>query len=213
MSQSVWDNRYSGPLRDEWTSPSWFAQFARGYFPAQGRILELGAGAGHDSRFFAGLRYEVVSTDSSGAALKLNTSLIPDDLKPGITVRQLDITHDFPFMDAYFEVVYASLCIHYFGMVVTHHIIDEISRVLKPDGVFAFIVNSTSDPDYGQGPCIEEDFFQIGKDTKRYFNVASARKIVSGFETIILDNRGKAYWQSKHGKHNLIRFVGKKRIP
>jgi hypothetical protein len=83
--------------------------------------------------------------------------------------------------------------------------------ILKPGRIFAFIVNSTSDPDYGQGSCIEEDFFQIGKDTKRYFNVASARKMVSGFETIILDNRSKAYWQSRRGVHNLIRFVGRKR--
>jgi SAM-dependent methyltransferase len=211
MSQKAWNEAYSQPQTNLWTGqPSWFAKFIRAYLPACGQVLDLGAGPGQDSRFFAGLGYKVVSTDFSEAALRLNTSLIPANLKSKISLQQLDITRDFPFADACFEVVYAHLCLHYFNMDTTHRIISEISRVLKTGGIFAFMVNSTGDTEYGQGPFIEEDYYLVGKYTKRYFNTTTAGKLVTGFETIVLDNYGEAFWQSRKGVHNLIRFVGRK---
>ena len=42
--------------------PNLFAQEAIKYFPKYARILELGAGQGQDSRFFAEHGYEVVSS-------------------------------------------------------------------------------------------------------------------------------------------------------
>jgi SAM-dependent methyltransferase len=212
MSQSGWDRHYSSYRKRDWTEQSsWFAKFTRAYFPVRGRVLELGAGEGQDSRFFARSGYELVSTDFSEAALKLNASLTPDNLKSKILLKQLDMTYDFPFDDVFFEVVYAHLCLHYFNLATTYRIVSEISRVLKPCGIFAFMVNSTGDPEYSQGPCIEEDYFQIGKDAKRYFSTTSAGKLVTGFETIVLDNYGEAFWQSRRGVHNLVRFVGRKR--
>lgn len=211
MSQSIWDRRYTNyTKRDILEKPSIFAWFVSGYLPDRGNILELGAGNGRDSRFFAKNGFDIISTDFSEAACNLNDSLIPDDLKSRITIRRLDMTRDFPFPNVFFDIVYAHLCLHYFEATVTSAIINKVHKVLKPEGIFAFMVNSTSDPEYGQGPCLEKAYYQIGEDTKRYFNIESAKKLVSGFEIVILDNLGEAYWQTERGAHNLIRFIGKK---
>jgi SAM-dependent methyltransferase len=211
VAQSVWDRRYANyTKRDILEKPSIFARFVSGYLPDRGNIIELGAGNGRDSRFFARNGFEIISTDFSEAACNLNNSLMPDDLKSRITIRQLDMTNDFPFPDVYFDIVYAHLSLHYFSMPVTRHIISEIGRILRAGGIFAYLVNSTSDPEYGQGPRLEEDYYQIGEDTKRYFSIESAEKLASGFEIMVLDDLGEAYWQSERGAHNLIRFIGKK---
>ncbi len=211
MSQSVWDRRYTNyTKRDILEKPSIFARFVSGYLPDRGHILELGAGNGHDSRFFARNGFDIISTDFSEAACNLNDSLMPDDLKSRITIRRLDMTHDFPFPDIFFDIVYAHLSLHYFNIIVSRHIISEIGRIIRTGGTFAFMVNSTSDPEYGQGPYLEKDYYQIGEDTKRYFSIESAEKLASGFEIVVLDDLGEAYWQTERGAHNLIRFIGTK---
>jgi len=211
LSQSVWDRRYANYTKhDPIEKPSIFARFVLSFLPNSGYILELGAGNGRDSRFFARNGFEIISTDFSKAACNLNINRIPDSLKPRIAIRRLDMTIDLPFSDDFFDIVYAHLSLHYFSSAVTRHIINEISRVLKPEGIFAFMVNSTSDPEYGQGSLIEDDYYRIGEDTKRYFSIMSAEKLVTGLEILVLDNLGEAYWQSERGAHNLIRFIGKK---
>jgi hypothetical protein len=83
--------------------------------------------------------------------------------------------------------------------------------VLKPGGIIAFFVNSTSDPEYGTGTQIESDYFQIDKFAKRYFSVASTRKFVSDFyEISLIDDLGETYKDAAKGIHNLVRFIGAK---
>ena len=211
MSQSAWDRHYANLKNPSWADrPSIFVQAALPHFPAEGRILELGAGCGQDTRFFAEKGYEVVSTDGSEPAVELNVRMIPDGLRSRITCQRMDMGLDFPFDSGSFDAVYAHLSIHYFSWETTERMVGEILRVLKGGGVFAFIANSTRDPDYGTGPRIEDDFFMIGTATKRYFCVESVRKLVASFEILLLDNLGESYGKAEHGVHNLIRFVGRK---
>lgn len=209
MSQDVWKKLHSNYKEQSWIEkPSLFAETAIKYFPKFGKVLDLGAGQGQDSRFFAEHGHEVFSTDISDLALELNRAKIPPKLKDKITVEKLDLTSDFSYPDESFDVVYAHLSLHYFDKDTTIKIFGEIERVLKPGGIFAFLVNSTSDPEYRTGQEIEEDFFKIDGMLKRYFSVETARKFVSNFDISILDNFGETYKDSAKGVHNLIRFVG-----
>jgi 8-oxo-dGTP pyrophosphatase MutT (NUDIX family) len=106
--------------------------------------------------------------------------------------------------------VYAHLSLHYFELEKTFEIMNEINRVLKPGGVFAFLTNSTSDPEYNTGLMLEPDFFQVGKATKRYLSVESARKLTRDFQVNLVDDLGQTYKDQAKGIHNLIRFIGKK---
>ncbi len=190
--------------------PSLFAQDAINYFPKSGRILELGAGQGQDSRFFAEHGYKVVSTDLEDSALDLSRSKLSAKLKPEVTVRKLDLRDDFPFDKESFDVVYAHLSLHYFDIETTGKIFDSITRVLKPGGVVAVFTNSTSDPEYGTGKQIEPDFFQIDNLAKRYFSVDTMRKFAQFYEIMLLDDHGETYKDAAKGIHNLIRFIGSK---
>lgn len=104
------------------------------------------------------------------------------------------------------------MALHYFDQETTQRVFSEIGRVLKPNGIFATLLNTvedseTSDPDFER---IEEDFLENPAGIrKRYFSVSSMRDFTEDlFEEIILDNQGKTY---KDDIETLIRFIGKKK--
>ncbi len=188
--------------------PSIFAETAVTYFPKSGKVLELGAGQGQDSRFFAERGYEVVSTDLERSALDLSEQKLSPGLASKITLRQVDLRENLPFNDASFDIVYAHLSLHYFDAEVTGRVFGEIRRVLRPGGVLAFFANSTSDPEYGTGEQLEPDYFRIGSMAKRYFSVRTAGEFAANFDTKLLDDQGETYKDAAKDVHNLIRFVG-----
>lgn len=55
------------------------------------------------------------------------------------------MTKKFPIQDDYTEIVIADLSIHYFSEDTTKQIIEEIKRILKPNGVLLFRVNAVDD--------------------------------------------------------------------
>ena len=131
MSQNIWSKIHSNYKEQDWINkPSLFAETAIKYFPKSGKVLDLGAGQGQDTKFFAEQGYQVISTDISDSALELNKAKNPLTLKDKITVEKLDLTSDFPFPDESFDVVYAHLSLHYFDHDTTTKIFDEIERVL-----------------------------------------------------------------------------------
>lgn len=208
----IWQDLHHNYAEQPWIDrPSIFAETVVEYFPEQGEVLDLGAGQGQDSRFFAERGYKVVSTDIEELALEQSRAKTPSELKPKISVEQVDMRQELPFKDGQFDVVHADLSLHYFDEATTKRIFAEIHRVLKPDGVLAFLVNSTSDPEYKSGRQLEPDYFQVDKTAKRYFTVESARKFATpGFDPILIDNQGETYKDRAKGVHNLIRFIGKK---
>lgn len=211
MSNDTWSKLHSTYKDKDWIDkPSLFAETAIEYFPKSGRILDLGAGQGQDTRFFAEHGYDIVSTDISKSALEINQKKITEHLKRKIIIKHLDLSSSFPFPDESFDVVYAHLSLHYFDKKTTTEIFSEIERILKGDGILAFLVNSTNDPEYTTGEKIEEDFFKIGEASKRYFSIETAKKFTSHFNTILLDDSGETYKDRAKGVHNLIRYIGKK---
>lgn len=213
MAKSVWQDLhkdYSG--RDWIDKPSIFAEQVIDLFPHSGDLLELGAGLGQDSRFFAAAGYNVIATDLESSILELDQDKMSADIQSRIQFQQMDMRQPFPIEDQSFNIVYAHLSLHYFERAKTREIFAEIYRILKPEGVFAFLANSTDDPEYNDGFELEKDFFQIDKTSKRYFSIDSAREFADKFDVVLLDNKGETYKDRAKGVHNLIRFVGKKTL-
>lgn len=210
---NVWKDLHASYQQQHWLEkPSLFADTVIQYFPKPGKILELGAGLGQDTIFFAKNSYDVVSTDLEISSLATNIANQIEDIRNKIKVQQLDLNELLPYEDDSFDVVYSHLSLHYFDKDTTSRIINEIERVLKPGGIFAFLCNSTSDPEYKTGIQMEKDFFLIGKVTKRYLSVDSARKLTRGFQIYLIDNLGKTYKDDAKGINQLIRFVGHKPV-
>lgn len=205
---SSWSGLHKKYKGESWSrQPSIFAQTAIKYFPKGGKLLELGAGLGQDSIYFAKNGYQVTSSDIEITELKLLEKTNPKSLR----VLKVDLRRPLPFEDSTFDVIYAHLSLHYFSANITSNIFQEAYRVLRPGGSFAFLVNSTSDPEYGTGKKIEEDFFKVDGKDKRYFISESVESLVQDFKSILLDQLGETYKDKEKGVHNLIRFIGRKR--
>lgn len=208
---TVWKELHTSYQKQHWIEkPSLFAETAIQYFPKKGRILELGAGHGQDSFFFARQGYEVLSSDIEVSSLKVNLTKQPETLQEKIKVIELNLKNSLPFENQSLDIVYAHLSLHYFDTETTWNIVNEIRRILKPEGIFAFLANSINDPEYSAGNALEEDFFLINKVTKRYFSIESTRKFTQDFQVSLLDNLGKTYKDEAKGVSNLIRFIGNK---
>jgi SAM-dependent methyltransferase len=94
-------------------------------------ILELGCGAGEASVYFAKLGAEVTATDISAGMLKV----VEDVAKRhdvAVATRQI-FSHQLPFDDATFDIVYAANLLHHVELEPT---LVEVKRVLKKGGIF-----------------------------------------------------------------------------
>jgi SAM-dependent methyltransferase len=208
---NIWSNLHEDYKNQDWIDkPSIFAETSMIYFPTKGKILDLGAGQGQDSRFFAEHGYEVVSTDFEETALEQNKSKLADNLKQKVTIKKVDLREKLPFDDASFDVIYAHLSLHYFDYETTLRLFGEIRRILKPNGILSFFTNSVHDPEYNTGKKLEDDFFQIDQTTKRYFSLETATAFTKHFDANLLDDQGETYKDRAKGVHNLIRFIGTK---
>jgi SAM-dependent methyltransferase len=211
MSKQYWTKAHASYSQVDWIKkPSHFAKFAIQYFPKDGKILDLGAGQGQDSRFFAKSGYQVTSTDYEKLALGVNESNITPELKDKVVVKEVDLSEKLPFYNQEFDVIYAHLSLHYFNLATTRKIFEEIRRILKINGIFAFLVNSTSDPEISEGKMIEKDYYDYDTILRRYFSPESAKELIQEYETIVLDAKGETYKDDKKGVHNLIRYIGKR---
>lgn len=185
-----------------------FVEWSMKYFPKGAKILELGAGTGGDTLFLDKQGVEVMATDFSKPALKALKRKANKNSQ--LETKQFDLSNLFPFKDEVFDIVYAHLVLHYFNKQTTQQIYDEIFRVLKPGGIVAVLLNSVTDPEYGTGKELEEDYFDVpNKGAKRYFSIESLKPFISKFEIITLDNKGSDL--RRDHKKDLIRFIGKKR--
>ncbi len=210
-TSQYWDKKLEKYATADWANaPSLFAEWAISLFPPAGMFLELGAGHGQDSRFFAEKGYKVISTDFSKAGLEYNRAKLPPELEKQVSIQLIDIAEPLPFGDGVFDVVYSHLALHYFDHKTTESIFREVHRVLKAGGILALLLNSTSDPEYGQGIKIEDDLFEIEGIQKRYFSIDSIRLYASDFREIVADNKGETYKDRAKGTEYLIRSIGRK---
>lgn len=203
--EKVHQEKYS---QADWiTKPTIFATEVIKYFPQSGRILELGAGQGQDSSYFAQHGYHVLATDFSLFAMDQAKKRLSADLSGLVDFQTVDLHNLLPFSPASFDVVYSHLALHYFTAERTQNLFNEIYTVLKPGGIFATLTNAVSDPEITGLQPIETGLYQIGDIQKRFFSTDTLLPFVKNFRIILLDNQGTTH---KDKIKTLIRFVGKK---
>ena len=106
----------------------------KNYFENSGKCLELGCGVGQYSKRLMEYGYEVTSTDISEIAIEKVKEFNND-------TKIVDMSEKLPFEDESYDIVFASLSIHYFDDKTTKELMSEIKRVLKKDGLFIGSVN------------------------------------------------------------------------
>ena len=191
--------------------PNLFAELAVEYFTPAGSVLDLAAGIGQDSLYFAQQGFNVTTTEYSEEYFKdVRREARKQELS--INFQSLDLLKNLPFVDNSFDAVYAHMGLHYFNNKDTRKMFKEIYRVIKKDGIFASIFNTIDDPEIElfKDSKIEENLYLSSQGvSKCFFSVNYLQNISSKlFTPIILDNKGETYKDGKDA--NLIRFIAKK---
>jgi len=136
----VWNKKHGNGEHEKLRyDPSPLSVLAKDYFPEKSELLELGCGVGRDAVVFQDAGHAVTATDSSEVVIVQNKDKFDEG---GVIFDVLDMQHELPYDSNRFDVVYANLSLHYYLDGKTKEIIEEISRVLKAGGIFAFACKS-----------------------------------------------------------------------
>ena len=148
----------------------WLARFDAVLRPGL-RALELGCGLGHDAGELSAFGLAVCALDCEQARVAR-----AHEEAPSAMLLVADLARTLPFSGEVFDLVVASLSLHYFDQATTSRIVAEIARVLRPEGRLLCRVNAVGDVlhGYGQGAAREPELFEVGPGrTKRFFTPES----------------------------------------
>jgi SAM-dependent methyltransferase len=149
-------------------------------------ILELGAGQGRDTLYFARNGFYVHALDYSQAGLDgIREKALAQQLAARIDVRRHDVRERLPFADNALDACYAHML---FCMALTTAELEllarEIRRVLKPGGLCLYSVRHTSDPHYGTGIPRGEDLYEVGGFIVHFFSRDKVSQLARGYELL-----------------------------
>lgn len=118
------------------------------YIRADDHLLDIGIGTGLASLPFARAGLEIYGFDASTEMLK-----ICESKSFAKQLKRFDLRDTpFPYSDGYFDHVISSGVFHFFGELSS--IVKDVSRVMKPGGVFSFTVAADSS---GEGETASKD--------------------------------------------------------
>ena len=125
-------------------------------------IIELGAGLGRDSIFFAKNNIKTKALDYSDSGIKIiNNKIEKNNLSNVISTKLFDVRKKLPFKDNSIEGCYSHML--YCMALTTKELINlnkEVFRMIKPGGYNIFTVRNTLDGDYKNGNHIIEDIYE-----------------------------------------------------
>lgn len=172
-NNQFWDNIYKSNTVKKLTYDLWLDRHIDILEKSKDEeIIDLGCGIGGDTLYLMEKGYKVISCDYSEEALK-----ILNETMPGAKTVQMDISKTLPFEDESIGLIIADLSLHYFDCETTKNIVEEIRKVLKPNGYLLGRVNSINDFNYGAGSGkeIENNFYLTEEGYKRFFSEEDIR--------------------------------------
>lgn len=150
----------------------WLAPFESRLREAGPRLLDIGCGPGLDTTFLAKCGFEVIGFDRRDPGWGA-------EIRPGVTFFRADVRWP-PFREGAFDVVLASLSLHYLPWAETVAAFTAAAACLCSGGLLLFRVNADDDYNHGagEGEEIEPGFFRRPpesggwSETKRFFTEA-----------------------------------------
>ena len=141
---NVWNELHRDFIsKNEMKYDDWLEEFEEIISNVNTEIIDLGCGVtGNNTLYLLEKGKEVLSCDFAEEALK-SVSIIE-----GAKTLLFDMLEEFPFENEIADLIIADLSLHYFKIEDTKRIINEIKRVLKPNGYLLFRVNSTNSTEY-----------------------------------------------------------------
>ena len=147
------------------------------------KIVELGAGLGRDSIYFAKNSIHVEALDYSQSGIKnINQKTIKNNLSNLIKTKFFDVRKKLPFKNNSIEGVYSHML---YCMALTTSDLEslnkEIHRILKPGGINIYTVRHTNDGDYKKGIHRGEDMYENDGFIVHFFSKNKIKSLLDGF--------------------------------
>ena len=147
------------------------------------QIIELGAGLGRDTIFFAKNSISVEALDYSPTAIKIiNKKVSENRLSNLVSTKIFDVRKKLPFKDSSVEACFSHML---YCMALSNsdlkNLNNEVLRILKPGGINIYTVRNTSDDDYKNGIHISEDLYENDGFIVHFFSEEKVKKITDGF--------------------------------
>jgi len=191
----VWNHLHKDFAKNNSISyDNWLDEFEEIINNVDTGILDLGCGVtGNNTIYLIEKGKKVVSCDFAEEALKHVSKI------KGAKTLLFDMLDTFPFEDNSRDLIIADLSLHYFREKDTNRIIDEIKRILKPNGYLFFRLNSTNSTEYKK--LIEEDAEEIENNLfftnnmeKRFFSKGDIERFFAEWEFICLKEENMSRW-------------------
>lgn len=198
-----WDNIYTDEYRSNWYPMDGIVRFTARYLKRRigidryeikkdvKKILDVGCGNGNHVHFFAKQGFEVYGIDISEEAINIAKDWMK---KEGLTanLRAID-AEKLPFEDKFFDVIISHGVLDHISFSKAKKTMDEIKRVLKPNGYAFITLRSTEDCEFGRGEKTEKNTYILQKGYEKgliqhYFNLEEIKELFSGFKIFDLNN-------------------------
>jgi len=149
-------------------------------------IIELGAGLGRDTIFFAKNSIYVQALDYSKASVEsIYNKSKKLKLTDFIKTKIFDIRKKLPFENNSVEGCFSHML---YCMALTNndleHLNNEIHRILKPGGINIYTVRHTGDGDYKNGTYIGEDLYENDGFIVHFFSEDKINYLSKGFKVM-----------------------------
>jgi len=191
QQSQYWEKNFSNKPEMFGLEPSLFAIKALKIFKEKkiNNIIELGAGLGRDSIFFAKNKIKTEALDYSESGIEIiNHKIKKDNLSNYISTKLFDVRKALPFKDSSIEACYSHML---YCMALTTNDLkklnNEIQRILKPDGINIYTVRHTNDGDFKNGIHRGEDLYENDGFIVHYFSKEKVNSFLNGFKNISLE--------------------------
>ena len=186
-----WEKNFSNKPEMFGLEPSISAKKALNFLKEKkiNNIIELGAGLGRDSIFFAKNNIKIQALDYSSSGIEIiNHKIKKDNLSNYISTKLFDVREKLPFKDNSIDACYSHML---YCMALTiadlQKLNNEIHRILKPNGLNIYTVRHTNDGDYKNGKHIGEDLYENDGFIVHYFSEEKVNSLLNGFKNITLE--------------------------
>lgn len=181
-----WEATFSAKPDMFGLEPSESAVAAAATFAREGlsKVLELGAGQGRDTLFFAQKGLDVTALDYTDTSF---TTICAKAEEDGKTVSCIchDVREQLPFPDTSFDACYSHML---FCMALTtpqlETLIAQVRRVLRPGGIVTYTARTTDDAHFGAGIDRGDDMHEHRGFIVHFFSPELIEHLADGFEII-----------------------------
>ena len=172
-------------------------------------IVELGAGLGRDTIFFAQNSVYVEALDYSKKAIEtIEKKSKESNLTNFIKTKILDIRKKLPYQNDTMDACFSHML---YCMALSNSDLEnlnkEVLRILKPGGINIYTVRNTEDGDYKNGNHIGEDLYENDGFIVHFFSKNKINNLSKGFEILDIEKFDEGKFPRK-----LFRVITKKKI-